>query len=94
MPGARPEFRLYIVGGQVGSARAEPDLRQALDQALPGGYGLQVIDLRVRPDLAAADNVMIAPTVLRISPAPQLRAVGVLDDPRALARALGLPIAP
>lgn len=84
-------FRLYIVGGHVGSARAEPDLRQVLDAALPQGYDLEVVDLQARPDLAQADRIMAAPTVIRLAPDPVLRAVGSLASATAVAAALGLP---
>ena len=84
-------FRLYVVGGHVGSARAEPDLRQALDGCIAGEYALEVIDLRARPDLAEADKVIAAPTVIRLSPAPVRRAIGSLSDPRAVCTALELP---
>ena len=84
-------FRLYVVGGQVGSQRAEPDLRQALDASIAGRYELEVVDLRSRPDLAAADGVMAAPTVIRFAPAPQRRAIGVFVDAQAVHRALDLP---
>lgn len=84
-------FRLYVVGGHVGSQRAEPDLRRSLDACLPHGYEMEIVDLRERPDLAAADQVIAAPAVIRLSPPPQRRAVGSLSDARALAAALGLP---
>lgn len=91
MPNKAYAFRLYIVGGNVGSARAEPDLRQSLDACLPQGYRLEVIDLRARPDLAEQDRVIAAPTVIRLSPLPARRAIGTLSDPRALSVALALP---
>jgi circadian clock protein KaiB len=84
-------FRLYMVGGQVGSLRSEPDLRLALDASLPGGYELEVVDLRARPDLAEADRVIAAPTVIRLAPTPQRRAVGNLADAARVSAALGLP---
>lgn len=84
-------FRLYVVGGHVGSQRAEPDLRQSLDACLPQGYEVEIIDLRARPDLAAADQVIAAPAVIRLAPGAPRRAVGSLCDARALAAALGLP---
>jgi circadian clock protein KaiB len=86
---ARLRFRLYVASGQVGSARAEPDLRSALDRLLPGGYELEVVGIQARPDLAAADHVLVAPTVLRLSP-PLLRAIGSFEDRAAVAAALGL----
>lgn len=84
-------FRLYLVGGQVGSSRAEPDLRQALDACIPGRYELEVVDLRARPDLARVDGVIAAPTVLRLAPEPGRRATGSLADAAALRVALDLP---
>ena len=84
-------FRLYVVGGHVGSARAEPDLRQALDACVPDAYQLEVIDLSARPDLAQADQVIAAPTVIRLDTEPQRRAVGSLRSPLAVSDALGLP---
>ena len=86
-------FRLYIVGGHVGSARAEPDLRQVLDACVPESYDLEVIDLNARPDLAQADQVIAAPTVIRLFPDPVRRAVGSLRSTPAVAAALGLPLA-
>ena len=87
-------FRLYMVGGHVGSARAEPDLRQVLDACVPDAYELEVIDLNARPDLAKADQVMAAPTVIRLAPDPVRRAVGSLASAPAVAAALGLPVKP
>ena len=91
MPAKAYRFRLYVVGGHVGSARAEPDLRNVLDACLPEGYDLEVIDLNARPDLAQNDQVMAAPTVIRLAPEPVRRAVGALSSTAAVAAALGLP---
>lgn len=91
MGNKRYRFRLYVVGGHVGSERAEPDLRQVLDACLAGRYDLDVVNLQARPDLAEKDNVIAAPTVIRLAPAPVRRAIGALDDPLAVAAALLLP---
>ena len=92
MPANAYRFRLYIVGGHVGSARAEPDLRQVLDACIPEGYDLEVIDLNSRPDVAQADQVIAAPTVIRMAPDPVRRAVGALSSTPAVAAALGLTL--
>jgi circadian clock protein KaiB len=91
LPNKTYQLRLYVVGGQVGSQRAEPDLRQVLDACVPGEYVLEVIDLRARPDLAAADQVMAAPTVIRLEPQPVRRIVGSLADVQRVCSALQLP---
>ena len=84
-------FRLYIVGGQVGSLRAEPDLRRTLDACVGGQYELEVIDVRARPDLVEADRVLAAPTVIRLTPSPVRRAIGTMSEATRVASALGLP---
>lgn len=91
MASHRYQFRLYIVGGRVGSARAEPDLRESLAQCIGDDYSLEVVDLRLRPDRAQEDNVVAAPTVIRLEPQPSRRAIGSLADAKALAQALELP---
>lgn len=83
-------LRLYVLGGHVGSARAEPDLRAVLEATVPGRYELEIVDLRARPDLALADHVLAAPTVIRLAPLPERRAIGSLSDAKAVADALGL----
>jgi circadian clock protein KaiB len=84
-------FRLYVAGPEVGSARAEPDVREALDACLPQGYALEVVDLRAHPERAQADRVLAVPTLIRIAPVPVRRAVGSLRDAVRLAEALDLP---
>ena len=87
---AEYRFTLYVVGGQVGSARAEPDLRAILDAYLPGRYALEVVDVRERPDLAKARGIVAFPAVVRESPAPQRRVFGSLESPARVAEGLGL----
>lgn len=84
-------FRLYVLGGRVGSERAESDLRAVLDGCVPGGrYVLEVVDLAAEPARAAADSVIAAPTVLRLQPGPERRIVGDLSDAKVVCEALGL----
>jgi circadian clock protein KaiB len=87
----RYRFRLFIVGGNIGSARVEPDLRAVLEARLPNAYDLEVVDLAAHPELGREDGVMAAPTVIRLAPGPQRRAVGNFADPGQVAEALGLP---
>ena len=84
------EFRLYIAGREVGSARVEPDVREALDACLPEGYVLDVVDIRAQPGRAQADRVLAVPTLIRVSPQPVRRAVGTLRGAARLAEVLGL----
>lgn len=49
------------------------------------------IDIGASPELADADGVLAAPTVVRLLPAPPVRVVGGLRSPSEVARALQLP---
>lgn len=79
------------MGGSVGSARADQDLRQVLEACLPGRFELEVIDLRENAARAEEDKVIAAPTVIRVAPLPERRAIGTLSDAAAVCAALSLP---
>ncbi len=62
-----------------------------LDASIPGRYDLEIVDLARHPERAEKDSVIAAPTVVRVSPAPQRRAIGELSDAAAVCSALALP---
>jgi circadian clock protein KaiB len=82
-------LRLYITSGSARSHAAELNLRR-----LPGAdspeWRLEVIDLRLHPELAARDQIIAVPTLVRAIPKPTLRIVGDLSDSRRVLRCLGL----
>jgi circadian clock protein KaiB len=82
-------LRLYVTSGSARSQVAESNLRR-----LPGAdspeWRLEVIDLRLHPELAAQDQIIAIPTLVRALPKPTLRIVGDLSDSRRVLRCLGL----
>ena len=51
---------------------------------------IQVVDVTSDPAAAETNNVVGIPTVVRTHPRPRRRVIGVLDDTRRVAEALGL----
>ena len=84
-------FKLYVTGATARSTRAISMLRAICEQHFPGKYRLQVIDIYQQPDQARKERILVAPTVIRLSPAPVRRMAGDISDPSQLLRRLGLP---
>ena len=60
--------------------RAAENLRRACEEHVPGRYRIEVVDLLENPRLAAADQILAIPTVVRKLPAPIRKIVGDLSD--------------
>jgi circadian clock protein KaiB len=84
-------FRLYVAGKTELTRTVLAGLRSLCESRLQGGYELDVIDVLERPDLAEVEGILIAPTVVRLSPLPQHRVYGDLSDRDRAVSALGLP---
>jgi len=74
------DLRLYVTGQSPNSIRAIENLRRACEEHVPGRYRIQVVDLLKNPRLAAADQILAVPTVVRKLPVPIRKIVGDLSD--------------
>ncbi|MGE0353751.1 MAG: circadian clock KaiB family protein [Gemmatimonadales bacterium] len=72
--------RLYVERGGPGSEAALDVLGR-----LCGGR-LEVVDVRLQPERARRDRIVMTPTLIRVSPGPELRIVGMLHAMLSLAR--------
>ncbi|MGD0239193.1 MAG: circadian clock KaiB family protein [Streptosporangiaceae bacterium] len=79
----RRALTLYVDGASARSIHAIETVRRVCDEAL-GGHGihvdLEVIDVRQQSALAARDQVVAVPTLIRRVPGPPRRIVGDLSD--------------
>lgn len=75
----RYSFKLYVAGKSARSVRALENLRALGEQALAGGYRLEVIDVLEQPQRAEDDRVLATPTLIKESPAPVRRFIGDLS---------------
>ena len=86
------ELRLYIAGQTPRSVAAFANLNRLCEEYLPGRYKIEVIDLIQHPQLAAGDQIVAIPTLVRKLPEPLRRIVGDLSTTeRAL---VGLQLRP
>jgi circadian clock protein KaiB len=73
-------LRLYIAGQTPKSIAAFANLKKICEAHLPGRYQIEVVDLLKQPQLAAGDQIVAIPTLVRKLPEPLRRIVGDLSN--------------
>jgi circadian clock protein KaiB len=76
----RWELRLYVAGATPKSMLALENLKRFCEQHLQNKYSLEVIDLLVHPQLAAGDQILAIPTLVRKMPVPIRKIIGDLSN--------------
>jgi circadian clock protein KaiB len=74
------ELRLYVAGHTQKSLAAFANLHKLCDQYLQGRYRIEVIDLVKQPQLAAGDQILAVPTLVRNLPPPLRKIIGDLSN--------------
>jgi circadian clock protein KaiB len=86
------DLRLYVAGQTPRSLTAFANLRKLCEEHLAGRYKIEVVDLVKHPQLAAGDQIVAIPTLVRKLPEPLRKIVGDLrNSERTL---VGLQIRP
>ncbi|MBO1079899.1 circadian clock KaiB family protein [Roseomonas haemaphysalidis] len=73
-------LRLYVAGQTPKSLTALANLRRVCEQHLAGRYEIEIIDLMLNPRLAAGDQILAIPTLVRRLPSPLKRIIGDLSN--------------
>ena len=81
-PAAKAEWqlRLYVAGKTARSTAALENLRRLCETHLAGRYNIEIIDLLVNPQLAAGDQILAVPTLVRKFPEPMRKIIGDLSN--------------
>jgi circadian clock protein KaiB len=74
------KLRLYIAGNTPKSIAALSNLKRYCEQHLNNQYELEVIDLLLNPQLAAGDQILAIPTLVRKVPVPVRKIIGDLSN--------------
>ncbi len=74
------DLRLYVAGQTAKSLAAMSNLKRFCEEHLAGRYDIEVIDLMKNPQLAAGDQILAIPTLVRKLPAPLKRIIGDLSN--------------
>jgi circadian clock protein KaiB len=86
-------LRLYISAAAPLSARAIVNARLFLEKHLSGRYELHILSIAEHVQQAIEDQVIAAPTLLKIWPPPARRFIGDLSDTSSLLQGLDLRLA-
>ena len=84
-------FRIYLACGAPNSVRALANLYALCHKHFPESHRIEVIDVLEEPLRALAEAILVTPTVVKASPAPEQQIIGNLSDEEEVLRALGLP---
>jgi circadian clock protein KaiB len=74
------KLTLFIAGRNNKAERAIENISKYCKEHLQEGYTLEVIDLKEHPELAASEQIIAVPTLIRKLPAPIRILVGDLSD--------------
>lgn len=92
---AKPEngtyvLRLYVAGNTPQSSRAIDNIKAICETHLKDRYVLKIVDLYEQKERAAADQIVVAPTLVRQWPLPVRRLIGDLSQTERVLVALDL----
>jgi circadian clock protein KaiB len=74
------ELRLYVAGQTAKSLAACANLQRICETHLAGQYRIEIIDLAKNPKLAAGDQILALPTLVRRLPKPVRKIIGDLSN--------------
>ena len=73
-------LRLYVTDASPKSARAIVNARRLLEEHLCDRYSLEILSIAEHVSQAAEDQIVCAPTLLRLAPPPARRIIGDMSD--------------
>lgn len=73
-------LRLYVAGQSPKSLKALANLKRLCEEHLDERYEIEVVDLVEHPRLAAGDEIIAIPTLVRRLPEPMRKIIGDLSD--------------
>jgi circadian clock protein KaiB len=74
------QLRLYVAGQTANCLRAFANLKRICEENLAGRYQIEVVDLLQNPRLAAGDEILAIPTLVRKLPTPVRKIIGDLSN--------------
>lgn len=72
-------LRLYVAGNTKKSTEAIANIRQICETHLKGRFELEVVDIYQQPELVRGQQIIAAPTLIKMLPTPLRRIVGDLS---------------
>ena len=89
-PASQCVLRLYVSAAAPMSARAVVNTRAFCEAHMPGRYELEILSIAEHVEDAANDEIVAAPTLVRVWPLPVRRFIGDMSNPQRLLEGLGI----
>jgi len=83
-------LRLYITGMSPNCRRAVENTKNICEKYLKDKYILEIIDLYQELHVAALDQIIAAPTLVKALPAPKKIIIGDMSNTEKVLKALGI----
>jgi circadian clock protein KaiB len=83
-------LRLFVTGASEKSLQAIDNLKRLCEENFPDQYDLEVIDIYQQPGLAAKEQLLAVPTLIKDLPLPVRRLIGNLSNKKDTLKHLGV----
>ncbi len=83
-------LRLFVTGATPNSSRAISNLKDICETYLKGNYELEIIDVYQQPLMAASEQIIALPLLIKKSPYPERKLIGDMSDTQKVLRGLSL----
>jgi len=83
-------IRLFIAGESPNSLAAQRNLQRVLKANPSLSAELEIVDVLKEPELGLRANVLVTPTLVKLTPPGERRIIGNLNDTGALVALLGV----
>jgi circadian clock protein KaiB len=83
-------LRLYVSGMSPKSMEAIENINRLCAEHLEGSFDLEIIDLYKHPELAAEQQIVFSPSLIKSLPLPKKTLVGTFSDKEKVIKGLGI----
>ena len=83
-------LQLFITGATPNSTRAIANIRTICEEHLKGQYELEIIDVYQEKEMAATNQVVALPMLIKRFPLPERKLIGDLSKTAKVLEALGI----
>ena len=83
-------LRLYIADHSKKCTEGIERLKWELNQRFGEQYSLEITNVLEQPEQAAKDKIIATPTLIRLSPGPERRMIGNLNNSEEVLLVIGL----
>lgn len=81
-------MRLFVTGASPNSTRAISNLKKILEEYLKGCYELEIIDVYQQPDIAANEQLIALPMLIKSAPGMERKLIGDMSDKQKVLKGL------